>query len=430
MRILVLSIALFYFSASRAQEILTIENALNIALKNNFDIQVSRNEADIAQVNNTLGNAGMLPSVDISGTGSFELKDGHQEFSDDPEINYRAVTSVAINAGAELNWTLFDGGKMFVTRSKLNEIEALGEYQFKEQVLQTIYDVIAAYYEIVKQKQQLASINELLNFNQERVKIAQAGFKAGSLIKPDLIQAKIDYNVTMEAAIHQQYVIDAARKNLDVLLAREQETLFEVSDSIPLNYSPEKEKLIQKIDSVNYSILSFQKQVDISKLALKENQRLYSPTINFKAGYYFSQTDNSKGSPLLNQSVGPLIGGTINIPLYTSGETNRKVSIAKIQMQLAEINLQKIRMHKTTELKNALIDFENQQRLLIIEEENNELARENLDISLQRLRLGQTTSLEVHQAQEYFVQSFTRLTNFKYNLKLAEITIRQLVADL
>ena len=81
-------------------------------------------------------------------------------------------------------------------------------------------------------------------------------------------------------------------------------------------------------------------------------------------------------------------------------------------------------------MQNALIDFENQQLLLQIEKENNQLTKENMEISLQRLRLGQTTSLEVHQAQESYVQSSTRLLNFEYNLKIGETKLKQLVSSL
>jgi outer membrane protein len=430
MRIRILILSLMTFSSIRAQQILSIDDAISVALKNNFDILVSRNEADISKINNTPGNAGMLPDINIAGNGNYEINDVHQEYSDGTFSDINPLNKTALNAGVEINWTLFDGGKMFVAKAKLTEIETLGEIRYKEQVLQTVYEVIAAYYDIVRQKQQLASIIEVMNFNQERVKIAQTGYTAGSLVKTDLLQAKIDYNVTKENAIHQQFVIDAARKNLNVLLSKNTEEYFEVSDSIPLSYFPEKDKLIRQIDSANTSILAFQKQLDISRLALKENQSAYFPTVNFKAGYYFSQNNNSVGSVLKNNSTGPLIGGTVVFPLYSSGDTRRKISIAKIQFQSAEYDLQQIKIQKNTELKNALTDFENHQQLLEIEKENNDLTRENLEISLQRLRLGQTTSLEVHQSQDDYVQSCTRLINFQYNLKIAEINLKQLVAAL
>ena len=340
------------------------------------------------------------------------------------------MSTSSVTAGAELTWTLFDGGKMFVTKSKLSEIQALGEIQFRDKVLQTMFSVITAYYDVVRQKQQLISINEVLNYNKDRVKISQAGYNAGSLIKTDLLQAKIDLNVTLENLINQQFAIIEAKKTLNQLLGQSSESVYEISDSIPLNYTPNKTELIQKLNSSNTSILSFQKQIDIAGLAIKEFKSGYLPNVGFRAGYYFSQSTNTNASIAQSRTLGPQVGGSLVIPLFSAGENNRKVAVAKLESASAEFDLQNIKLQVNTLLENTLTDFENQQRLFEIESENNELALENIKISLERLRLGQSTSLEVHIAQEDYVQSNTRLINFRFNLKLAETKLKQLISNL
>lgn len=417
-------------STVNAQKKLTIDDAVSIALKNNFDILVAGNDANIAKANNTLGNAGMLPTVALTGSGNYGVSNTNQKLSSGGLTNYPALSSSSLSAGAQLNWNLYDGGKMFVTKSKLNEIQALGEIQFKDKVMQTLFNVIAAYYDVVRQKQQLNSINEALNYNRDRVNIAQTGFNAGSLLKSDLLQAKIDLNVNSENAINQQFTIEVSLKNLKLLLGKNDMETIEILDSIPLNYSPDKADLLQKINNSNTSILSFQKQIDIAQLALKESRSLYLPTLSFKAGYYVSHTVNSDGSVLQNNAIGPQVGGTLVIPIYNAGETKRKETAAKIQTQSAEYNLQNIKLQVSTELQNTFTEFENQQKLLKIETENNELAKENIQISIDRLKNGQATSLEVRLAQEDYVQSNTRLINFRYSLKIAETKLKQLVSAL
>lgn len=423
--LLIVSISVLF-----AQKQLTINDAISIAMKNNFDILVAGNNANIAKTNNTLGNAGMLPTVALTGSGNYELSNTTQKLLSGSESNYPSLSTTSLTAGAQLNWNLYDGGKMFVTKSKLNEIQALGEIQYKEKVMQTLFNVIAAYYDVVRQKQQLNSINEVLNLNRERLTIAQAGFNAGSLVKTDLLQSKIDLNVTNENAINQQFTIDVAMKTLNQLLGGKTDDLFEIVDSIPFNYSPDKAFLLDKINHSNTSILSFQKQIDIAQLALKESHSAYLPTFNFKAGYFVSQSTNSAGSVLKNSSLGPQVGGTLVVPIYSAGETKRKEKIAQIQSESAQYDLQNIKLQISTELQNTLTEFDNQQKLLKIEAENNELAKENIQISMERLKQGQTTSLEVHQAQEFYVQSCTRLINFRYALKIAETRLKQLISDL
>ncbi|WP_321424959.1 TolC family protein [uncultured Bacteroides sp.] len=430
MRTIHIFLLLMLYTTIQAQNVLTSEKAVNIALKNNFDILVARNDADIARINNTKGNAGMLPTVNVNGSGSYSYDNVNQKLSSGTVNKYSSQSSTLVTTNTELSWTLFDGGKMFVTKNKLNEIQALGELQFQTKVLETMYNVIAAYYDIVRQKQQLKSMNEAISYNNERVTIAQTGFDAGSLLKNDLLQAKIDLNVVMENAINQQYAISEAQKTLNRMLGQDPNTIFEVSDSISLLYTPDRNELLQKLNSSNASILSFQKQIDIARLTLKETQKGYLPTLSFRGGYYLSQTVNSEGSTLRNRSYGPQVGGTLSIPIYNGGETKRKISIARKELQSAEYDLENVKLQVYTELQNALTDFENQQHLLQIEKENNKLTKENIEISLQRLRLGQTTSLEVHLAQESYVQSCTRLTNFEYYLKIAETKLKQLISSL
>ena len=418
------------FSIADAQTILTVDDAVKIALKNNYGILVARNDAAISKTNNTIGNAGMLPNVSVFGNGTYEVNTVKQTYSAGNETNYSGLSTKSYNAGTELSWTIFNGGKMFITKNKLTEMEALGEMQFKDKVLQTQYDVIAAYYEVVRQKQQLISINEIINYNTELVKILQVSYDNGSLLKTNLLQAKIDLNVYMENSINQEYTIDAAKKNLNQLIGANADNLFEVSDSIPLAYTIDKAELSKKLNASNTTILSFQKQIDIARLNISEYNRMRYPLINVKAGYYVSHTDNSAGSLLKSQSYGPQLGGSISIPLFQSGNINRQISIAKLEAASASFNLENIKLEVNKELLNAIATFENQQRLLNIETTNNEFTKEMLEISIQRMKLGQTTSLEVHQAQENYVQSSTRLINFKYTLKIAETKLKQLMATL
>jgi outer membrane protein TolC len=203
-----------------------------------------------------------------------------------------------------------------------------------------------------------------------------------------------------------------------------------VVDSIPLNYQPDKQDLAAKLESSNTSLLSFQKQVSVSRLGLKEMKTMLLPKVNFNAGYSLAQGNNGTGSPVMNSSFGPQIGGTISIPIFQSGNASRQIKSARIELQAAEFNLEASRLLVNEQLQNALTQFENQHRLLQIEKDNAVLAKENLEISIQRLRLGQTTSLEVSLAEGSFVESLTRLINFEYNLKAAETKLKQLISKL
>jgi len=430
MKKLLLIILSFSVIVAEAQKRITIEEAIEIALKNNYDIQISKKDLEIAKTNNTAGNAGMLPEIGISGSANYALKDVSQTLSDGDVNNYSGRGTTTLSAGAELNWTLFDGGRMFIEKRRLNEVESMGEIKFKEIVLNKISEVVAAYYNVIKQKQQLNSIKETINVNLERVKIAQAGINAGTLNKTDLLQAKIDLNVNKENALTQEVAIANGLRQLALLLAIDNNTSIDVSDTISTDYQPDKEELQNKIFSSNPDVMMYGKLLDIEKLMLKESYSTQLPRINFTAGYSISSISNSKSDPLLNQSLGPQIGGSVYIPVFQAGELKRKISLSKIGVEAAQLDFENIKLRVNTELSNAFDSFNNSRELMEIEKENFQLAKENLDICMQRMSLGESTSLEVRQAQQDYEQSATRLINFQYNLKLAETKLKQLMGDL
>ena len=418
-------------SINAGAQTLSLQQAIDMALRKNFDILVSRQQADINKLNNTKGNAGMLPTVNFNGTSNVSYNNVYQKMSTANTINkYPSQLSTDWGANAMLSWTLYDGGKMYVTKKKLAEMQALGELQYNAQVLEVIYNVVAAYFDIVRQKEELKSINEIINYNRQRAVIAQTGFNAGSLAKTELLQAQIDMNVATENAVTQKYAISEAQKALNALLGQDPTINIEVTESIPPSIVPDKNEMLLKIESSNADLLTLKKQIDVAKLAVKEAEKSNAPKISLQGGYYLSQSTNSQGNIKNDRSYGMQVGGTLSIPLYTAGETKRKTAVAKTELLISQYNLESARLQISKDLQNAYNDFESQQQLLEIERQNYRLAKENMDISLQRLKLGQTNSLEVHQAQENYAQSSTRLTNFEYNLKMAETKLKQMISGL
>jgi len=422
--------AFLCFTSGFGQNIMTVDQAVDIALKNNYDVFVARNNADVAKVNNTAGNAGMLPNIGILGTDNYSVSNVYMNLSSGSTITAAAGTSNAFNAGLALNWTLFDGTKMFITKNKLNQVQKLGEIQFRDQVMNTVFNVIVTFYQVVQTKQQLLAIRDVMAYSLERVRILQKGYEAGIAHKNDLLQAKIDLNVNKEAEISQINIIRNTKRALNQSLSRDPDTQFEVADTIPLNYVPDPVDLMNKLYSNNTSVLNYQKQADIALLSLNEYKTYRLPKLSMVASFNYNQNDNSASNVITSRTYGPLLGGVLNIPIYQAGNALRQVKAAKIQLQSAQYTVENVKLQVNTELKSALTDYDDQKQLLTIERDNLTLAKENLRISMERLRLGQTTALEVRQAQESYANSLARFYNFEYNMKVAETRLKQLVAGL
>lgn len=415
-----------------SQSYLSVDDALRIALEKNYDIIISQNNGLISKTNNTLGNSGFLPTVNLNGANNYGVSNINQEMSTGTgtkEIVKQGATNSVLTANVTLNWTLFDGGKMFVTKQKLSEIQSQGELEVKAQVQQTIFDVVSAYYNVLKQKQQLLSIQEAIKYNTERVKILETTNDNGLAPKNFLLQAKIDLNVYIQSAINQKKLLVESKRALNQLLGRDADIEFEVADSIPNNFIPNKEELTKKLYVNNLDLLILEKAQKINRLTISEINATRYPKINFNSAYNYSQARNSAGNLLRNNSNGLTAGASLTLPIFQGGNINRQVKVAKIQYQSGIYSLDDTKLQLKKQLQNALDDYETQLQLLKVETENEALAKENLVITIERLRLGQSTSLESHLAQESFVQSQTLHINFNYNLKLAEMRIKQLVAE-
>ncbi|MGB3084707.1 MAG: TolC family protein, partial [Saprospiraceae bacterium] len=174
---------LFFIFDCTGQEILTIKQAIAIGLENNYSIRMIRNESEIAKNNNSRGNAGMLPELSFNSGLNYSGNNTKQEFVTGNEVDKKGAQSNNINAGINLNWTVFDGMKMFITRNKLKELENLSNLNVKIQLENTVAAIISAYYSIVKQKQLYLNNNSLLSIYEERSKIAKTKWEIGSAAK-------------------------------------------------------------------------------------------------------------------------------------------------------------------------------------------------------------------------------------------------------
>ncbi len=409
---------------------LTIEQAIEIALKNNFDIQIAKTDVSIADKNNSIGNAGMLPRVTGTITDNYSITDINQKLSSGSENSGRDAKSNTLAAGVALNWTLFDGGRMFFAKSRLKTLEEISLLDLKERIQNSIASVIAAYYDIVRQEQNLKGFQETIKYNEERLKIAESKFNLGITSKVDMLQAKVDVNAIKAQLYRQQTDIEIAKSNLNNLLARKSEEAFQVSDSINFNATPTLADLANKLIETNPTIQAFKKRVEVANLLKKESFSQFFPILNFNVGYNYSRNNNQVGFLLLNQSNGLNVGGSLAVPLFNGLNTIRQYQVAKLETQKSSQIYNQTLYSINTGLYNTYKDYTISQQVLDLEEDNILLAKENVNIALERFKLSQSVSLELREAQKSYQDAIIRLVNARYDTKTAETELLRLSGEL
>jgi len=409
---------------------MTIEQAVELALKNNFDINIAKNSSQESINNNTLGNAGMIPRVDLNASGIFASNTTKQEFSNGLSVDKPGVQSKNITTGAYLTWTVFDGLKMFATHEKLQQLESMGELNAKIQIENTIVKVITAYYTIVMQKQMINGLKNNIDVSEERLKIAQKKFDIGAVSKVDVLQAKVDLNVLKSTLMRQNTLLSNAKADLNQLLIQPVDQDMSVTDSIPMMNQFKYEDLKNSIIANNSDLLFAQKNIEVSKSMIKEGKSTYYPKLNLNANYIFSRAQNQAGFSLLNQNLGVNLGFTASWTIFNG--FNNVNNVKNLQLNLENTNYEYENLKTLTQLGlvKSFKKYQDDIAILQLEEENQVLAKENLDIALERFRLGASTSIELKVAQQSYEDSINSLSDARFNSKISETELLKLSGNI
>lgn len=411
---------------SVAAQKMTIEQVIELALKNNYDIAISKNRAAQAVNNNTLGNAGMLPKIDLNATGSLANNATRQEFSNGLVVDKSGVQSKNITTGAYLAWTVFDGFKMFATHERLQELESRGELNTKIQIENTLLKVITAYYTIAIQKQVIGGLKENIAVSEERLKIAQKKLETGAASKTDALLAKVDLNALKSNLIRQTTLLNDAKANLNQLLLQPAEQDIDVDDSIPLINQYKYEELKNSILSNNSDLLFALKNIEISKYMIKEGRALAFPKLNLNANYIFTRAQNQAGFALLNQNLGLNLGFTATWTIFNGFNTSNAIKNLQLDLQNSMGEYENLKTLTQLNLVKAFRKYQDDITILKLEEESKQLAKENLDIALERFRLGVTASIEIKLAQQSYEEAINRLSDARFNAKISETQLLKL----
>jgi len=417
------AVLLLSFSAN-AQSLLSVDSAIAIALQNNYDIVIAKNDSAVAHKNNTVGNAGMLPNLGINAGANYGLSNINQRFTNNTEIARNNVNSTNLNASANLNWTLFDGLRMFFAKKRLSLQESFAVVQLKDKVQNTVAQVITAYFEIVRQQQAVNAYKEAIALAEERLKIANTKVDLGVSGKTDALQARIDANARKAELLKQQVQLDNAKQNLNVLLSRNEETPFEVSNEVAFNDKLSAQSLQQS--NSNYTIQAAMASVKIAQQQKRETQALRSPVIVGNASYSYSYAQSDAGFSLFNQNNGLGLGVTLSMPIFNGFNINRQVKVADLQVQTANTLYEQVKLQVAASAKKSVRTYETAKLALALEDENIGYAKENVTIATERFKLSQSTSIEFREAQKSYEDALLRLVNARYELKQAETELLRL----
>jgi outer membrane protein TolC len=392
-----------FFSFSQPANLLTIEQAIEIALENNFSIKITKNTEEIVLA--TLGSAGKLPSLGLTGN-----------------LSGTENTDVMANASIDLGWTIFDGLAMFAVYNSLRFSDKITEIDFRATVENVIRQVINQYYLIVSNEQLLKSIKQSLEVSQARFDYVQAKHEIGSASRLEVLNARVDFNTDSSTYRRSLEQILSAKTNLNQLLARAVDTDFTIVSEIPYTKSLDFSEIHVKAILQNTDLNVVRLQTMIADESKKEMNALLMPTIRVNAGYEFYNSNlNNRGF---------YYGATARMNLFNGLETQRRRRNARLAYESAQFAEEASLLNLETQLRLNFINYETNRDLVSLETENIEVAKQNMDISLERYQLGNLSALELREAQRNYLNAINRYTESLYLTKLSETILLQLAGEL
>ncbi len=414
--------------AAWSQEAFDLNKVITVGLERNFDILIAHNSSEIASNNYTLGNAGFLPSVNATSRYSGTIDNITESYTVGGDTTYKGVHNTSASAGINLEWTIFQGFNAVVNYRRLNELKIIGELNTQAAVENYIARIASEYFLYVQQIQLNKNLAYAVSLSRERKRIDEERYLLGAGSKLQLLQSQVYLNTDSSRYTQQKEVMRATQVRMNRLMAMDDigQDFILLDSNIRINPGLNYDSLLSATLQWNTSLQISRKQQVISEYDYKIIASRAYPYLNLSAGYSLSlnQFDNSALDQ--RQANGANYGLTLGINVFDGNNLRRNRTNARIVMENQEITVQQIEQEIKADLITIFYGYQNNLMLLELEKENLKTAHENLEIALERYKLGSLSGIELREVQQSLLEAEERLLTVQYQTKLAEISLLQL----
>lgn len=316
------------FGPLKGQDLLKLDDAINMALEQNYGILVAKNDAQVAANNAHRGAAGLLPTVAASAGANYNNNNTKVEFATPAiePVDARGVESNSLNAGINVNYTVFDGLGNVNTFRVLQRSASLSETQTQAVIEATVSQIGNLYYSIARLAESYRTLRESIEISRARLERAKNQLAFGGANKLAVLNAEVDLNTDSSSLAVAFFNLENAKRNLNALMGREVDEAFEVSSEVSFSRAISLEDIRQTAQRNNVNVRLAGQSQQIAALNLKVAKASYMPVVGVNAGYNYTEANNGPGSILLSQqNIGLTLGASINIPIFSANQ--RKVSV-------------------------------------------------------------------------------------------------------
>ena len=414
---------------SYSQETLTLTQAVETALSENLNIAVAKIDQETAEKAVYRSNAGFGPFLTLNAAANGTVNRVNQNFIDGRELR-RLGRIIAPNVNLTLDWNLYDGGRMQATLDRLQELASTADVETRLQMQDIATQVMASYYEVVRQKERGAFLSTIIKYYEDRLRITEERWQVGRGSKLDYLQSKTDLNAQLAEQAAALNDLQNAKVQLNGLLNRSPDQEFTVAEVPVTENSYDLNGLLTLVKEKNLDLLLLQQLRKVNLLMEKEIEADRKVQIGLRSSLGYSYLNTNAGFLLSNQNASLTAGLSARLNIFDGQHLKNQLAIAQLQTKRVDLAYDQILQDITTRITMAHHQFVTDQELLAFEQENLNLAEENLSISVEKFRLGDSSILEVNEAQRTYDTAVNRLVNAQYNAKISELLLLELSGQL
>lgn len=409
---------------------LTLQDAIDIALKNSLDIQLAKNNLEANTIYNDYGVAGGLPQVAGSVSENAQNTSVHQKLNTGTVINRSNTYSNNISAGVTASMLVYNGKRVIATKKRLEQLQRLTQQQLDSMIVNVEANVVLKYYDIIRQQSYAKTLERSIEVSKQKLSIVKTQQNVGMANNADLYQAQVDLNTQLQSLQSQQLVIDQGKTDLLTLLTLKPDSSVTIADTIVVDKSITLDAVVNSLYAKNPRLLAADIQIRINELREKEAAAQRYPSLSVNTGYNYSRTQNGAGNVLLNQNYGPYVGANLSIPIFNGGIYKKQQQVASIATRNAKLQKEISVRDYTANAVKAWQSYSNNLQQLETAQQNYQLSGQLLDLVIQRFQLRQATIVDVITAQQSFENAGYLLINLSYTAKAAEVQMKLLANTL
>ena len=421
----------FCMTSIAAQKLVSVSEAIELALENNYGIKIISNNKEIAKNNAGVLNSGYLPTVTSSSGATFNRDNLEAEFANGESTALNGAKSSRYNASINLNYTLFDGLGRYYDYKRLKETYKLSELQARETIENTIAQLYVVYYNVAQVTENVAVLEKTLTISKDRITRANYQFEYGQGTMLNVLNAQVDINNDSINLINAKQQLVNTKRDLNVVLGNVISSEFRVDTTIDFKLNIDQNDLANKVKSNNVNLLQLDKNIMINTFIVKANKSGYLPSLGLTGSYGWNKGNNNAASFVAVSTNTGLSGGlSLSWNLFDGGATATRVSNAKIELENRSLEKESMVIDIERNFNNAWDDYQNKLTIFQVQENNIITSTNNFNRTQEKYKLGQATSIEFRQAQLNLINSELNRNQAKYAAKIAELTVLQLSGEL